>query len=412
MAEAIEAIAEARNFSVIWDWQAPSIDKTDLSYMTRRLIEKFEALDWSQIDEDGETVLDDLAQKVEIAIQRNVPNIYAGYAGSYSILPLLYAVEFQVGALVSQEQIKGTLALPIGLSKNVAVARQRLIQSTTQLTGIEEKIAEINRAHEAADRLSITLHDLEQAVSDADSARAMAVRYEVAAKQCADDAAKSSAALETAAKNAEAVLAKVDDAYRAATSQGLAKAFASKSTALNQSMLIWVFLLIAALLAAGLLAGSRFPDVLAALSGKPDWGVVLLNLVLSGLSIAPPVWLAWMATKQIGQRFRLAEDYGYKAALATAYEGYRNEAARLDPLFQAQLFATALARLDELPLRLVEHQVPGSPFHELLQSSEFKEAAKKVPSLKDRVIAILRPSGEATSTPPPTVNTLPPKEPS
>jgi hypothetical protein len=54
------------------------------------------------------------------------------------------------------------------------------------------------------------------------------------------------------------------------------------------------------------------------------------DVVLSLLSIGAPIWLAWQATKQIGQRFRLSEDYAFKASISRAYEGFRREAARID----------------------------------------------------------------------------------
>ena len=115
-----------------------------------------------------------------------------------------------------------------------------------------------------------------------------------------------------------------------------------------------------------------------------------MHSVISALSLGPGVWLALIATKQIGQRFRLAEDYGYKASLAKAYEGYRTEAANLDPLFTAQLFAVALGRLEELPLRTIDKDVAGSPLNDLLQSPHFKEQIAKVPGLKGVMIGLLQ----------------------
>jgi len=60
----------------------------------------------------------------------------------------------------------------------------------------------------------------------------------------------------------------------------------------------------------------------------------------------------------------LAEDYGYKAAVAKAYEGYRAEAAEIDPQLTQKLFSIALDMLSEPPLRLVERDSPGSPMHD------------------------------------------------
>jgi hypothetical protein len=217
----------------------------------------------------------------------------------------------------------------------------------------------------------------------------LAARHELSAQQSNDSVTNIKKSLDQAAINADAVLDKVNAAYRAATSQGLAQSFAKRSTELSSSMLLWVLVLVAALCVSGFLASNRFPEILTAIGGKPEWAVVFVHALLGAFSLAPSVWLAWVATKQIGQRFRLAEDYSYKAALSTAYEGYRNEAAKLDPLFEAQLFATAIGRLDELPLRLIEKEVHGSPLNEFLKSSRVKEDLKFVPGYKDKLIAIL-----------------------
>ena len=100
---------------------------------------------------------------------------------------------------------------------------------------------------------------------------------------------------------------------------------------------------------------------------QPDvnFEIMWLNVTLTALSVSAPVWLAWLATRQIGQRFRLAEDYSYKATVAKAYEGYRAEASVIDAELSKKLFGIALDRLGEPPLRLVEKESPGSPAHEV-----------------------------------------------
>ena len=108
--------------------------------------------------------------------------------------------------------------------------------------------------------------------------------------------------------------------------------------------------------------------------------------MLSALSVGAPIWFAWLATKQIGQRFRLSEDYAFKASISRAYEGYRREAARIGGSdMEEKLLASALSRLDELPLRLVETPSHGSPLHELLSSESVKKALGTVPGFVDDV---------------------------
>jgi hypothetical protein len=103
------------------------------------------------------------------------------------------------------------------------------------------------------------------------------------------------------------------------------------------------------------------------------------------LSIGAPIWFAWLSTKQIGQRFKLSEDYAFKAAVSRAYEGFRREAARIDPVMEARLLESALSRLDEQPLRFMDADNHGSPWQEMLNSDLVKEAVKAVPGFAGQV---------------------------
>ena len=96
-----------------------------------------------------------------------------------------------------------------------------------------------------------------------------------------------------------------------------------------------------------------------------------IQLIVIAVGLGAPIWLAWMATKQIGYRFRLAEDYEFKAAVAKAYEGYRKEAVSIDPKLAERLFESTMKRFDEHPLRLVERTTAGSPFGEIGRSGIF-----------------------------------------
>ncbi|MDP0953213.1 hypothetical protein Q6283_28445, partial [Klebsiella pneumoniae] len=87
---------------------------------------------------------------------------------------------------------------------------------------------------------------------------------------------------------------------------------------------------------------------------------------------------------------RLAEDYAFKASVAKAYEGYRKEAARIDPQFEARLFGSALTRLDEAPLRLVEIGSHGSPWHELATSDGVRRAFELAPEFQEKATSLLR----------------------
>lgn len=243
----------------------------------------------------------------------------------------------------------------------------------------------IQRCRSIADRLGVAVRSqtarlkIEGLLRDAgkDQGKVLGIRH---------DAIERDTELKAIANEAAAVLKRCEQAYSASTSVGLAAAFSERSATLSKSMWTWVGGLIAAL-AAGSYFGTLQLQSLNELLKSPNvlGSAVALNLMLSLLSVAAPVWFAWIATKQIGQRFRLSEDYALKASISRAYEGYRQEAHRIDEDLEARLLESALARLDEQPLRLVEPDNHGSPWHELLSSDVVKQAVRVVPDFASQV---------------------------
>jgi hypothetical protein len=215
---------------------------------------------------------------------------------------------------------------------------------------------------------------------------------------------KSEAALEDAEKKsksaidkmegyevaAQKLIAQCEAAYHITTTKGLAGAFDQRAASLAWSMRGWVLGLAAALVTGSWIGGARLSKLATSLTdATPNWPAIVSNVALSILGVCAPLWFAWLATKQIGQRFRLAEDYAFKASVAKAYEGYRKEAAMLDPEFQSTLFRSALTRLDEAPLRLVETEHHGSPWAEMLNSAAVKNAFKISPELPAQIMGLV-----------------------
>jgi hypothetical protein len=385
---ALHGEGNKNRFTENWNWQGLPLNKDDLFHLAQIVRDRVVSVQWNE--DEIVDFFTDFAEKVLYVTKTIVPNLWGSQWASANIVLFLTNLDLQISSLVSTDQVRSTLILPAALKRSVSSAALRLKDATDSIEGVEAKMASINSAFDAAEKLPSTQADLLSAIAEVDrvAQQAMTFRQQVqtAATEC--DALRDS--LKLAQKEAQGTMDKVRQAYRAQTSQGLAHAFFEKSKSLNASMGVWVIALLASLFVAGWISHDRFPEILKQLADKPDWAVVLLRLTLGVLSVAPAVWVAWVATKQIGQRFRLSEDYAYKAALSTAYEGYRAEAARLDPLLEAQLFAAALGRLDEIPLRLIEPDVHGSPLHELLASKEWRQAAETVPTVKDRLLSILR----------------------
>jgi hypothetical protein len=161
--------------------------------------------------------------------------------------------------------------------------------------------------------------------------RALRVRAEKASAQASEKeaaVAKLLEATETHEAAAKQLVQTCEGAYSAATTVGLAASFSERANKLGWSMAVWVAILMVALGIAGTLGFLRLQSLQQLITAKTDPTFVWLNFGMSLFTVAAPVWLAWISTKQISQRFRLAEDYAFKASVARAYEGYRREAAR------------------------------------------------------------------------------------
>ncbi|MGM9428883.1 hypothetical protein [Hydrogenophaga sp. MI9] len=272
------------------------------------------------------------------------------------------------------------------LTTQVRSMEARLKDLEPRTTSLATLVSRIEDAHDAADQLPTDLASLAEARERLEVLVRDATRDHSHIEVLRGQANGLDEQLRQSAGDAKSVLERCETAYSAATSVGLAAAFTERSSALSKSMWIWVGGLVMALVAGSYFGASQLHTLseLFKQSNVPT-SMVILNLSLSLLSVGAPVWFGWLATKQIGQRFRLAEDYAFKASISRAYEGFRREAARFDKDMEARLLASALARLDELPLRLVETDSHGSPWHELASSDLIKEAMRAVPGFASQV---------------------------
>lgn len=263
----------------------------------------------------------------------------------------------------------------------------RLRDLAPKAATIQTMVERIERAYEAADQLPADLellsdarHKIESISVDAEKDRAqiLAAREEIMALKIALDSVNTQAG---------EVLTKCESVYSSATSVGLAAAFTERSASLDKSMWLWLVGLITALGVGGFVGTGQLKalTLLITQPGGAPASLIVLNITLAVLSVGAPVWFAWLATKQVGQRFRLSEDYAFKASISRAYDGYSREAGRIDPKLEAKLLESALSRLDEQPLRLVESASYGSPWHELFASDVVKDAMKSIPNFASQL---------------------------
>lgn len=371
------------------NWSFPGVTRNELSEAASSLcaLIRERGLD---VIENGEARLLDYPRRLTYLRASMVPNIWGNAAVA---IPNYFAT---LDAL--RVAVEPALRTDFDSLRSISRVTARVRAMDARLNDLEPRsvkladmVDRIERAHDAADQLPTDLQALSESRQQIIEYLRDAQKHSSNIHAFLDQAVTHDKSLSDSAAQALAVVGRCESAYAAATSQGLAAAFAERSKALDNSMWAWVGGLVAALIF-GAYFGSRQLHELAELMKLPSisGGSIFLNLILSLFSIGAPVWFGWLATKQIGQRFRLSEDYAFKASVSRAYEGYRREAAKIDKDMEARLLASALARLDEQPLRLVESASHGSPWHELASSDLVKDAVKSVPGFTKQVVDMAR----------------------
>lgn len=371
-ADIISRIGEDRTFLEMWGWTSPAMTRQDFAAFIRKPIELIRQIDSKNISDEDMLKLQAIPPTITFMLANTMPNMTGGNA-FHGFIVVQSLVE-RIADLISKYKQLPPFDIAALEDKKILPAQQikqlRVIEKSIELLGVENedlerKVAAIKAAHDVAEALPADIQALEDARSRYAETRTeleVAVKAATAA-QTASQAIQAN--LTMIESDARKVLERANSAYSAATTIGLGRAFSERAQALGRSTLILGLVLIAALAGGGFITYQRV-DFVHALMLKPsvDYNVLWLNVTFTALSVSAPVWLAWLLTRQIGQRFRLAEDYSYKASVAKAYEGYRAEAAQIDVELAKKLFSIALDQLSEAPLRLVEKESPGSPVHE------------------------------------------------
>ncbi len=374
------------------NWSFPTITRIELIEIVTSLSDKIKSHGGNEFSEKDSKV-NDYIRRINFLRVNTIPQMWSN--ASLAVPTFLITIDGLRKALIPA--LYDDTHLLAELSKAASRNRARVNAIELRINDVEPRsaniaalITRIEAAYEAADQLPT---DLEQLAQGREKMRELlnSVQNErdaaIAARLHSEEI---QVALSHARAEAQAVLEQCHRAYAAATSQGLAAAFSSRSKALGQSMWVWVAGFVVTLLVGAYFGSKQLHDLTEALK-NPNLtvGMATLNLLLALISVGAPIWFGWLANKQIGQRFRLSEDYAFKASVSSAYEGYRREAASFDEKtgtdMAARLLSSALTRLDEQPLRFVETDTHGSPWHELASSELVKNAMALVPGFADKV---------------------------
>ncbi|WP_428631120.1 hypothetical protein [Sphingopyxis sp.] len=372
----------------IWGWNMPAITRDEFAALIREPILVIQSLPDREVSDVDLNILNGYPGRISHFQSEVLPNVAGGnafhvYITAISMIDALKVLLEQY-ALSDPDwtKIEDQKLVPTSQLRRLRQLQASIDKAVTDGGDIAAKIDEINAARATAEALPADL----QALVEAQTAYAKAmkeiegVKGKVGEALAAADADQK--AIDLLKQQAEQLVANTEAAQAAATTQGLGAAFDNKAKALGTSTMVLGGLLALTLGTAAWLSAGRI-EAIHTLIEKPNVSLQLLwvHVLLTAISVAGPVWLAWILTKQIGQRFRLAEDYAFKASVAKAFEGYRREAVKVDPAFEKRLFASILDRLDEAPLRHVEEENHGSPWAELIvgRLSKGKAGAAPVP---------------------------------
>lgn len=368
------------------NWSFPGLTRVELIEEAQSIIDLITDQGSDDIGEHDAKLIDYL-RRLQHLQKQTVPQLWGNAAQAVpAYLFTLNGLRKALLPVLSQDgNTEAATKLRI-LARQLRAMESRLNGLEPRTTTLTAMVERIENAHNAADQLPTDLESLTEARQQMTQLVQDAIKDKGHLLSVREQANNIETQLKNCVVNANTALERCETAYSASTSVGLAAAFSERSSSLSKSMWLWVSGLIAAL-AGGSYFGSSQLQSLSKLFQAPDTStaVIVLNLLLSLLSVGAPIWFAWLATKQIGQRFRLAEDYAFKASVSRAYEGFRRETARFDKDMEARLLNSALSRFDELPLRLVDPDSHGSPWHELATSDTVKQAMKAVPGFAEQV---------------------------
>jgi len=379
----------------VYGWNHPPLTRHDLANMPKEISQSLRSLRIQSLEDDIVNVINTIPDKIRTMYGDTVPYMFNGN-GAQAIpiyISTLDWIRQVISPLVGWEVLQDNKAMPNQLSRRLRGIQAELENIIPNKDDLKNQIDLINDANEAAENLPTDLQSLKQArhqVSELEKDSSFDRKKISEHKTSVEAQLKSINELHEQAKQ---LIENCEDAYRITTTKGLAAAFDERAGDLKKSMRLWVGGLLLALCVGAWIGHERIQILTTSLTAPNlNWGIIWIQIILSLTSVLAPLWFAWLATKQISQRFKLAEDYAFKASVAKAYEGYKKEAAKIDEEFEARLFNVALTRLEEAPLRLVDSVNHGSPTHEIVEKTSLNKVGEKIANKVENVIDSITPA--------------------
>jgi hypothetical protein len=370
-----DSYADDRTLLEIWGWNCLPLNRHDLHDLVKQAAERLNNVAEADVDSSFIAKLGQIRTKAEQFQTQTLPFLYNGNANAAGPV-LISLVEWIDKTLdpyidISLEwmSLDARNAVPPAMVRRLKSLEGKLQSAERRASNASDKVAGIEAVHAAAQAVKTEIDQAVQLkqslIADSGTVSAFRSTTEVHANESAELIAR----LRQADADSKEIIEKFEKAYSAATTVGLGQSFATKAMWSNGALAAWVCGLLIALGMAWHIGSAKVAGLQTLLAAeKINSDNVWIHVFVTAFSVAAPVWFAWLSTKQIGHRFRLAEDYSYKATVAKAYEGYRREAASVDSEFKQTLFEIMLKRIDETPSRFIDSKVDGTPGHEALRN--------------------------------------------
>lgn len=358
---------DSNTFAAQFGWNAPAISSAQAADLASQFISLIKSSNVESLTKEQEQNIA-LCQSSIVAFQNtSLPYFFNGnIAGAYpTYLALIESIRNVIERIHGWQNVPKANSIPAALARKLESIEASIDNIVIDRERLTSKVSLINEAAETAEALPITLKQLNETKASLDRSAGTASEYIGKMQTLHEQSDQTLLAIRENASEAATLAKQSSEAYAATTSIGLGGAFEAEAKSLVLSIRFWVVGLVVALFAGAVVGYIRFPQLSQALStSKSDPIIIVVELTISILSLGLPLWFAWMATKQIQERFKLSQDYAFKANVAKAYEGYRREAVRFDSKIEERLFVAALQRLEQEPLRLVDPKTYPSPYHE------------------------------------------------
>jgi predicted nucleic acid-binding Zn-ribbon protein len=276
-----------------------------------------------------------------------------------AISQLRGAAEVEIAAVTANKNKAEELAQGMAVSSG-AVATELKVIADGKATAVRD--AAVVTA--AAERVAAVMPSIDQGSKDAnaitaakDSAEATALALQTQLTQISEVSAKAvsdSASIATANEDIKKLLASMTDARTTAieanerlrgyetdikrvtgvfeemhkklegllphaTSVGLASAFHIQKARFSKPQPYWLSLFVVAIVALLLASSYGLP------TSPENWDAIFRHFVNRLPLVAPLVWLAIYAGHHYNMALRMEEDYAFKEAVSTAFEGYKRE---------------------------------------------------------------------------------------